>query len=132
MKMRAAVAAFLPALLLAACDGGGASAERRPPTRIANPYHDQLMTLSPQMQRLTLMRAVRDNGRRCGRVEAGRYQEEYRNMALWVALCEDGRHWAVFIAPNGDTQVRQCTEMSQLNLPQCRPLTGVPRAGRQG
>jgi hypothetical protein len=30
----------------------------------------------------------------------------------------------VFIAPNGDTQVRQCTEMRQLNLPQCRPVTG--------
>ena len=32
-------------------------------------------------------------------------------MAMWVALCDDGRHWSVFIAPNGDTQVRDCEHM---------------------
>jgi hypothetical protein len=130
--MRIRTAAAVLALAIAACDGGDAPSQRRAPTRIANPYHDGLMARSPQMQRLALMRAVRDNGKRCGRVEAGRYQEDYRNMALWVAQCEDGRHWGIFIAPNGDTQVRECTEMRQLNLPQCRPLTGVPRAGQAG
>jgi hypothetical protein len=130
--MRASALIVSLALAAAACDGGGAPAEQRRPTRIINSYHDRLVALSPQMQRLTLMRAIRDNGRRCGRVEAGRYQEEYRNMALWVALCEDGRHFGVFIAPNGDTQVRECTEMRQLDLPQCRPVTGTPRAGRTG
>ena len=129
--MRGATAAML-ALALAGCDSREAPAERRVPTRIANPFQDQLMALSPPNQRLTLMRAIRDNGKRCGRVEATAYQEEYRNMALWVALCEDGRHWGVFIAPNGDTQVCECSQMRQLDLPQCRPLTGVPRAGRAG
>ena len=129
MRVLAALALLA---LAAACDGGGeAQTQRRAPTRIANPYHDGLMARSPQMQRLALMRAVRDNGKRCGRVEAARYQEDYRNMALWVAQCEDGRHWGVFIAPNGDTQVRQCTEMRQLELPQCQPVTGA-RAGRTG
>ncbi len=128
----ATAAAAMLALALAGCDGGEAPAERRPPTRIANPFQDQLMALSPQNQRLTLMRAIRDNGKRCGRVETTAYQEEYRNLALWVALCEDGRHWSVFIAPNGDTQVRECGQMRRLELPQCRPLTGVPKAGREG
>jgi hypothetical protein len=131
VTVRASTAALLAFAFLAGCDGGGAPAEPRSPTRIVNPYHDRLKTLSASMQRLTLMRAIRDNGRRCGRVEAGQYQEEYRNMALWVALCEDGRHWGVFIAPNGDTQVRECAQMQQLELPQCRPIAG-PRAGRQG
>ena len=131
MSVRAAFLA-LAALAAASCDGGSAPGEQRRPTRIVNSYHDRLMGLAPQMQRLTLMRAIRDNGRRCGRVEAGAYQEEYRNMALWVALCEDGRHFGVFVAPNGDTQVRECTEMRQLELPSCRPLSNVPRAGRQG
>src|SRR5688572_31930417 len=45
------------------------------PTRIANPFQDQLMALSPQNQRLTLMRAIRDNGKRCGRVESTAYQD---------------------------------------------------------
>jgi hypothetical protein len=120
------------ALALAGCGSGDAPTERRGPTRIANPYADQLKALTPQNQRLTLMRAVRDNGKRCGRVESAAYQEEYRNMALWVVLCEEGRHWGIFIAPNGDTQVRECTQMQQLDLPRCRPLTGVPTAGREG
>ena len=47
-------------------------------------------------------------------------------MAMWIALCEDSRHWAVFIAPNGDTQVRNCADMHQLSLPQCRPVTPAP------
>lgn len=130
--MRPMIVAAGLALLLAACGSEEAQEQNRAPTRIVNPYHDQLLTLSPQMQRLTLMRAVRDNGKRCARVEAGAYQEDYRNMALWVALCEDGRHWGVFVAPNGDTQVRLCTEMRQLGLPQCRPVTEVPHAGRGG
>jgi hypothetical protein len=29
-----------------------------------------------------------------------------------------------YIAPNGDTQVRDCAEARQLRLPQCRPVTG--------
>ncbi|MGZ8360191.1 MAG: hypothetical protein ACXWUX_06695 [Allosphingosinicella sp.] len=108
---------------VAACDQGPPP-EPRPPIKITNPYHDQLLSLRPDTQRLGLMRAIRDNGKRCQRVEATRYQEDYRQMALWVALCNDGRHWAIFIAPNGDTQVRLCTEMRQLGLPQCRPVTG--------
>jgi hypothetical protein len=128
----AAVAALLTAA--AAC-GESEPSEPRPPIKITNPYHDQLAGLSPDMQRLGVMRAIRDNGKRCRRVEAARYQEDYRQMALWVALCSDGRHWAVFIAPNGDTQVRECTEMRQLGLPQCRPVTHggpVPAAEKAG
>ena len=119
----ASVAAALLALAMAACDESP-PAEPAPPIKIANPSHDQLSALSPDMQRLGIMRAIRDNGNRCRRVDAARYQEDYRQMALWVALCEDGRHWALFIAPNGDTQVRPCADMHQLRLPQCRPVTG--------
>lgn len=129
---RSAALAALLALALAGCGSGNAPAEQRGPTRIVNSYSDRLKGLTPPNQRLTLLRAVRDNGKRCGRVEAGAYQEEYRNLALWVAQCEDGRYWGIFVAPNGDTQVRECTQMRQLELPVCRPLTGVPRAGPRG
>ena len=133
MRVQRSAAAFgLLALALGGCGSSDAPTEQRAPTRIVNPYSDQLKALTPQDQRLTLLRAVRDNGKRCGRVEAGAYQEEYRNMALWVAQCEDGRHWGIFVAPNGDTQVRECAQMRQLELPPCRPLTGVPRAGPSG
>ena len=115
-----------PALLVLAaggCDAGPTESDS-PPTKISNPHHDQLSALPPDLQRLGLMRAIRDNGKRCQRVEAAGYQQDYRQLAMWVALCADGRYWAVFIAPNGDTQVRACTEARELELPQCRPLTG--------
>lgn len=118
-------------LAMAACIGVAACESGEPPAnrtqiKVVNPMHDGLLRLNSLNQRLALMRAIRDNGRRCARVDGGAYQEDYRGMAMWVALCEDGRHWAVFIAPNGDTQVRDCGDMHQLNLPQCRPVTPAP------
>lgn len=123
----AALAALPLALALASC-GESAPREPRPPTKIINPYHDQLAALPADLQRLGIMRAIRDNGKRCRRVDAARYQQDYRQMALWVALCDDGRHWAVFVAPNGDTQVRNCDEMDELRLPQCRPIAAATGA----
>ena len=124
--MRRSVLLAPAALALAAC--GEAPREEAPATKITNPHHDQLLALDDEMQRLGVMRAIRDNGKRCQRVEATEYQQDHRNLAIWVALCNDGRHWALFIAPNGDTQVRNCEENRQLGLPQCRPITG-PGAG---
>lgn len=128
----AVAAAILPILAAAACDEVPPS-EPRAPIKITNRPHDELSALGPDMQRLGVMRALRDNGKRCRRVVETRYQEDYRQMALWVALCDDGRHWALFIAPNGDTQVRECPEMRELGLPQCRPMSlpaGDPTANQ--
>lgn len=124
----AALLAGALALALAGC-GGEDAREPRPATKIANPGHEELRALPPDMQRLGVMRAIRDNGKRCQRVEAAAYQEDYRNLAMWVALCSDGRHWAVFIAPNRDVEVRDCGDARQLGLPQCRPVAG-PGAAR--
>ena len=116
------------ALVLAAasgCDGGSAGSNVTQ-IAVANPHHDQLKGLSPEMQRLGLMRAIRDSGKRCQRVDSAAYQEDYRGMKMWVASCNDARHWAVFIAPNADIQVRNCTEADQLDLPACRPVAPAP------
>ncbi len=124
--------AALAALTLAGCEQGEPTPDRKH-IRVANPHHDQLVALSEPMQRLGLMRAIRDSGRRCTRVEAAAYQQEHRGMEMWVALCDDGRHWGIFIAPNGDIQTRNCAEHNQLDLPQCRPLTpAVPEADGNG
>ena len=128
MRKAAAAAALL--LLAAGCEETPA-AEPRPSTKIANPWHERLQALPEQLRRLGVMRAIRDNGKRCRRVEAAAYQEDYRQMAMWVALCDDGRHWALFIAANGDTQVRECTEMQELGLPPCRPIA-APAGGAAG
>jgi hypothetical protein len=118
----AAPAVVLAAALLVAGCGEGGGGEPRNVTRIAveNEHHDGLLALSEPMRNLALMRAVRDSGINCRRVDRGAYQEPYRGMAMWVARCEDGRDWAVFIAPSGDIQVRSCAEAGQLGLPECR------------
>jgi len=90
---------------------------------VANPHSDQLKALPEDLRQLGLMRAIRDSGRRCKRVVNGAHQQEHSGMAMWVAMCEDGRHWAIFIAPNADVQVRLCDDMDTLDLPQCRPLS---------
>jgi hypothetical protein len=123
--MKYLAALILPALALAAC-GELAPTENKSKIRVANPDSERLKTLSPIMQRLTLMRAIRQTSHRCHRVVAGAYQQYYREMEMWVALCDDGKHWSVFIAGNSDVQVRDCAESQQLGLPLCRPVAPMP------
>jgi hypothetical protein len=127
--MIAARAAAVAALIVAAgCDSGAPVANVQH-IKVENPLHDGLLRLTSLNQRIALMRAIRDNGHRCRRVDGGRYQEDYRGMVMWVALCAaEGKHWAIFIAPNGDTQVRACADMHRLSLPQCRPVQAAPES----
>ena len=110
---RLATAAVGLTLLLAAGCEEGRPPENRKQIRVANPHHDALLKLSPPYQRLGVMRAIRDNGRRCRRVEGAAHQQEHEGLEMWVALCDDGRYWGIFIGPNGDTQVRDCQQMRQ-------------------
>ena len=95
-----------------------------PDIRIANPHHDALLELTPGNQRLAMMRAIRSNGYRCQRVDNAGYQEEYRNMKMWVATCggAERRDFAAYIAANGDVQVRNCADAGTLSLPRCKGL----------
>jgi hypothetical protein len=114
--------ALCAVLALAGCGETAPANNAAPKIRIANPGSDRLKQLSPLYQRIALVDAIRRSGKRCQRVERLGYQEEYQQMAMWVALCDDGRRWAVFIAPSEDVQVRDCAEHAQLGLPVCRPL----------
>jgi hypothetical protein len=113
------IAAIL--LVLSACDGG--TADEPTPTRsvkASSPMVDKLKTLSELNRGLALRRAIQDAGNNCKRIEASGYQQDYKNLSMWTARCSEKRVWAVFIAPNGDVQVRACTEAQQLGLPACR------------
>jgi len=112
------------AALAAGCGGADYTVnEQEPGIRIANKHHDELMALTPNLQRLAMMRAIRGTGNRCQRVDNTGYQEEYRNLRMWVAVCpEEKKSFAVYIAPNGDVQVRDCAEAGQLELPRCEGL----------
>jgi len=123
--MKSLAGIFLLPLALAACGdvtpSGGDNG-----IHIANPDSDRMKAASPLDQRLALMRAIRDTGHRCHRVVTGAYQEYYRGMEMWVALCDEGTHWAIFIAGNSDVQVRDCAQSAQLGLPLCRPVAPMP------
>ena len=108
-------------LILSACDGGTPDEPTRTRSvKASSPLVDQLKTLSELNRGLALRRAIQDAGNNCKRIEASGYQQDYRNMSMWTASCSEKVVWAIFIAPNGDVQVRDCKEAQQLNLPACR------------
>ena len=123
--MKALISIALLPLALAAC-GDVTPSQASNGIRVANPDSDRMKTASPLDQRLALMRAIRGTGNRCHRVVTGAYQEYYRGMEMWVALCDEGKHWAIFIAGNSDVQVRDCEQNQQLGLPLCRPVAPMP------
>lgn len=114
--------------LLTGCEDG---APQQNVTRvvIANPHSDQLKALSEPTRHLGLYRALRDNGRRCKRVDRGQYQQQYKTMAMWTANCTDTGEYALYIAPNGDVQVSACKDAGELGLPECRPSAPSDQAG---
>jgi hypothetical protein len=118
-KMRGSGAAALLLAMLAGCDGGGEPAATTS-VKPSSEYVDKLKGLSELNQGLALRRAVQDTGGTCKKVDQGRFQQDYQNLSMWVARCSDGNDWAIFIAPNGDVQVRDCKQAATLGLPACR------------
>jgi hypothetical protein len=126
--LASAGAALLVAALAACDDGGSASTEgAKAPAqkmRIRNKTHEDIVALPDHLRRVALIRAIRETGNRCPkRVEPNPvHQGDYRGMALWTARCDDNRQWAIFVAPSGHFQVRNCEQMGRLDLPACREL----------
>lgn len=120
------IGAALPlvaAALLAGCGGERTVNNQAAGISIANQYHEDLLELSPGRQRLAMRRAIQDSRYRCISVDNAGYQEEYRNMRMWVASCgQERKSFAVYIAANGDVQVRDCNDAGTLSLPRCAPL----------
>ena len=120
-------AALLAAALAACGDSAPAPRDQAPRVKMRNKHHEELQALPDHLRRIGLMRAIRDTGNRCPlRVESARHQGEYRGLAYWTARCDDNRQWAIFVAPHGDLQVRNCEHMAQLGLPACAELPPAP------
>ena len=119
--MRISATCGVIGLLLAGCEDGAPEANV---TKVvaANPMSDELKALSEPSRNLGLYRAIRDNGRRCKRVDQAAYQQQYKTMAMWTARCSDTGDFAVYIAPNGDVQVSPCRDAASLGLPACAAL----------
>lgn len=114
----------LGTILLAACGSGGeadnAQATKTATITASSAYIDQLRSLSEANRGLALRRAVQDSRQSCKKADTSGYQQDYKNMSMWSLRCTDGRSYALFIAPNGDVQVRRCDHLAQLGLPTCR------------
>lgn len=122
--MRPAVLMLLSCAAVAGCRGAPGNGQNGQ-IRMANEHHEALMKLSPGYQRIGIRRAVHDAGYRshCTDVINTGYQEEYQNLRMWVAECgPQQRSYAVYIAPNGDVQVRDCADAEELKLPVCKGL----------
>ena len=109
------------ALALGGCgdEGKGGAETKAKKITVSSPYIQQLKALTPDNQGLALRRAVQDTQQRCKRVEQSGYQQDYKNLSVWNLKCSDGEY-VLFIAPNGDVQVRSCGDAQRLGLPQCR------------
>ena len=128
MKHLMAGAAFALALALSACGDTSPPANGAARIRIANDGSERLKALNPMNKRIGLLRAINQSGIRCrGGVLTGAYQQQWQdNLAMWVALCGDGKSYSVFISPNEDVTVRDCAQHAQLSLPACRPVPPLP------
>ncbi len=118
--MRAIGLGVAAALALAGCDGGSQPAERRK-VEVANPYHERLGKLSEVNRSLALRRAIQDSGNYCKKIVSSAFVGTYKGQQMWAGRCEPPRQeWALFIAPNGNVQVRSCPDVKTLGLPECR------------
>jgi len=113
-----ALSLALAALPVAACNQSQPSA---PQTKIEvrGPEQDRLTKLDAFNLSIALKRAIFDLGYKCQRVEKAGFVGKYKNMDMWTAHCSDGRDWAVFAAPDGSVQARDCKDLAGTDVPQC-------------
>lgn len=119
MRHAAAIATLAAMCSLAGCDGGGAPSNTTS-IKPSSEYVDRLRALSELNRGLALRRAIQDSRQSCKKVDVSGYQQDYKNMSMWTVRCTDKREYGLFIAPNGDVQVRSCPDLAQLKLPTCR------------
>jgi hypothetical protein len=117
MRLSLIVALSFPALLVA-CDGSQPTQPRQPIV-VRSEAQDQLHQLDDMNRDIALKRAIHASGFRCQRVTKSGYVEEYRNLSMWTASCDDGRDWAIFAGPDGSAQVRLCKDLKEHGLPAC-------------
>ena len=116
------------AALLAACDQSPPTQPNRPIV-VRSEAQDQLHQLDDMNRAIALKRAIYASGFTCKRVASSGYVQEYRNLSMWTASCDDRRQWAIFAGPDGSAQVRPCQDLAELGLPQCVIKETARKAG---
>ena len=108
----------LATLATAACN----QSQPAPQTKIEvrGPEQDRLTKLDAFNLSIALKRAIFDLGYKCQRVEKAGFVGPYKNMDMWTAHCSDGRDWAIFAAPDGSVQARDCKDLAGTDVPACK------------
>jgi hypothetical protein len=109
------IAAILP---VAACDNSQPTQPRKPIV-VRGPAQDQLHKADTMTRNIGLKRAILDSNLTCNRVTRSGYVEEYKNVSMWTANCDEKIDYAIFVGPDGSVQVRRCDEMERFGLPAC-------------
>lgn len=126
MRNPVAAAALAATVLLGGCNGERDA--RSPGTKTAavtirNDFHEGLLRLDDLQRGASLRGVIRRSGERCDRVEASAFQQDHENLKMWTARCQ-ANAYAVYLAADGQVQVRQCSQAAQLGLPACRAAEG--------
>ena len=116
----AAFIALAAALTVSACGSADQPQPAEKKIKVRGPEQMQLHEASDLNRAIALKRAIYDSGYKCSRVTKSGYVGDYENLEMWMADCADGRDWAVFIGPDGSAQVRDCKDVAQVGLPQCK------------
>ncbi len=126
--MSARLIMAIAAALLTACDQSQPTQPRQPIV-VRSEAQDQLHQLDDLNRAIALKRAIYASGFTCKRVVQSGYLQEYKNLSMWTATCDDKKQWAIFAGPDGSAQVRPCQDLAELGLPQCATKETAPRAG---
>jgi hypothetical protein len=115
--------ATLAALALAGC-----GRSEPPPQRdiiVRSAQQQQLFTMSEELRRIGLKRAMQGAGMPCAVLTKTAYAGRYKNMDQWVATCTprddrtQPRDWALFVGADDSVQVRLCADVEKVGLPSC-------------
>jgi hypothetical protein len=120
MAMRLLLLSIFPAALaVTACDQPEQAQPKPQTIKVQSEEQKQLHKLNALNRAIALRRAIYDSGFRCRRVDESGFVQEYKNLSMWTARCNDGKQWSIFVGADGTAQVRDCEEHKQLGLPQC-------------
>ena len=110
--------AIAAAVSAAACDQSPPTQPRQPIV-VRSEAQDQLHQLDDLNRAIALKRAIHDSGYSCKRITTSGYVQEYDNLSMWMARCDDRNEWAIFVGPDSSVQVRRCGDVAKLGLPAC-------------
>lgn len=108
---------------LAACNSSPPPPAK--PIDVRGAEQERLHQLDALNLAIALKRAIYDLGYTCQRVDKAGFVARYQNLDMWAVECNDGRHWAVFSAPDGSAQARDCKDLKGTGIPECT-ITKVP------